>query len=295
MLQSGLRTLRTVRKEQVMKSTTTTVLVAAGALLVGGIATAAFMKSGDKSPELSAGNPSESRLVDGNATDDGARGDALDASAPRGLEYADVLKVDPITEKQKAYATVIGTDPVRETSTTQTPHEVCQDVVVQERLPERDGNVGGTVVGAVVGGLLGNQVGGGNGKKAATAAGAVAGGFIGNQVDKRHVGGRVVNRTERQCHTETATSESSRVTGYNVTYRNEDGTTGTMRMGSKPGNRIAMGTSDVVKGYNVTYRYDGAEKTVRMDNKPASDRLPVVDGQLVTQTAAAGDATANRQ
>jgi len=124
---------------------------------------------------------------------------------------------------------------------------------------------------------------------------AVAGGFIGNQVDKRHVGGRVVNRTERQCHTETATSESSRVTGYNVTYRNEDGTTGTMRMGSKPGNRIAMGTSDVVKGYNVTYRYDGAEKTVRMDNKPASDRLPVVDGQLVTQTAAAGDATANRQ
>ncbi len=73
-----------------------------------------------------------------------------------------------------------------------------------------------------------------------------------------------------------------------MTYRNEDGTTGTMRMASKPGNRIAMGTNDVVKGYNVTYRYDGAEKTVRMDNKPASDRLPVVDGQLVTQTAAAG-------
>ncbi|HIE0126879.1 TPA: glycine zipper 2TM domain-containing protein [Stenotrophomonas maltophilia] len=276
-----------------MKSTTTTVLVAAGALLVGGIATAAFMKSGDKSPDsISAATPNgESRLVDGSATDDGARGDKLDPSAPRGLEYADVLKVDPITEKQKAYATVIGTDPVRETSTTQTPHEVCEDVTVQERLPERDGNVGGTVVGAVVGGLLGNQVGRGNGRKAATAAGAVAGGFIGNEIDKRHVGGRVVNRTERQCHTETATSESSRVTGYNVTYRNEDGTTGTMRMASKPGNRIAMGNTDVVKGYNVTYRYDGAEKTVRMDNKPASDRLPVVDGQLVTQTAAA-DATA---
>jgi len=71
---------------------------------------------------------------------------------------------------------------------------------------------------------------------------------------------------------------------------------GTMRMASKPGNRIAMGTNDVVKGYNVTYRYDGAEKTVRMDNKPASDRLPVVDGQLVTQTAAAGaTAAATRQ
>jgi hypothetical protein len=58
-----------VRKEQVMKSTTTTVLVAAGALLVGGIATAAFMKSGDKSPDsISAGTPNgESRLVEGNA------------------------------------------------------------------------------------------------------------------------------------------------------------------------------------------------------------------------------------
>ncbi|PTT59795.1 glycine zipper 2TM domain-containing protein, partial [Stenotrophomonas sp. HMWF003] len=202
------------------------------------------------------------------------------------LEYADIVKVDPLTKKEKAYATVIGTEPVRQTSTTQTPHEVCQDVVVQERLPERDGNVGGTVAGAVIGGLLGNQVGGGNGKKAATAAGAVAGGLIGNQVDKRHVGGRVVNRTERQCHTETATSESTKVTGYNVTYRNEDGTTGTMRMASKPGNRIPMGTSNAVTGYNVTYRYDGVEKTVKMDNKPSSDRLPVIDGQLVTQTAA---------
>ncbi len=91
---------------------------------------------------------------------------------------------------------------------------------MQERLPERDGNVGGTVVGAVVGGLLGAT------RLAATAGRdrrgrAVAGGFIGNQIDKRHVGGRVVNHTERQCHTETATSESSRVTGYNVTYRNE--------------------------------------------------------------------------
>ena len=77
-----------VRKEQVMKSTTTTVLVAAGALLVGGIATAAFMKSGGSSPDsISAGTPNgDSRLASGNASDDGARGDMLDPSAPRGLE-----------------------------------------------------------------------------------------------------------------------------------------------------------------------------------------------------------------
>ncbi len=268
-----------------MKSTTTTALVAAGALLVGGIATAAFMKSGNSTPDaVDAQN--RPTLDTSQLADDGAQSDQIALDKAGRLEYADIVKVDPLTKKEKAYATVIGTEPVRETSSTQTPHEVCEDVVVQERLPERDGNTGGTVAGAVIGGLLGNQVGGGNGRKAATAAGAVAGGLIGNQVDKRHVGGRVVNRTERQCHTETATSESTRVTGYNVTYRNEDGTTGTMRMASKPGNRIAMGTSDAVTGYNVTYRYDGAEKTVRMDNKPTSDRLPVVDGQLVTQTAA---------
>lgn len=275
-----------------MKSTTTTVLVAAGALLVGGIATAAFMKSGDDTP----GRLEPGAAVGGAAlSGDGARTGALDVEARRGLEYADVLRVDPVIEKEKAYATVIGTEAVRQTSSTRTPHEVCRDVVVQERLPERDGNVGGTVAGAVIGGLLGHQVGGGNGRKVATAAGAVAGGMVGNTVDKRHVGGRVVNRTERQCHTETATSESSRVTGYNVTYRNEDGTTGTMRMDSKPGNRIAMGSSDVVKGYDVTYRYGSSEKTIRMNDKPVGDRLPVVDGQLVTQTAAAADVAGTRQ
>ncbi|MBN6148800.1 glycine zipper 2TM domain-containing protein [Xanthomonas sp. AmX2] len=210
------------------------------------------------------------------------------------MEYADVVKIDPITQKEERYATVIGTEALRETSTTTTPREVCQDVVVQERLPERDGNVGGTVAGAVIGGLLGNQVGGGNGRKAATAAGAVAGGFVGNRVDRNHVGGRVVNRTERQCHTENSTAESSRITGYNVTYRNEDGSTGTMRMDSKPGSRISMGKDDVVKGYEVTYRYDGQEKTVRMDDKPNSDRLPVLDGRLVTQTASVDDGVSQR-
>ena len=271
-----------------MKSNTTTILVAAGALLVGGVATAAFMNNRGKSEDFVTPSAQTRPSLDNSLED-------ANAVAPgRGLEYADVVKVDPITKKEQVYATVIGSEAVRETTTTSTPHEVCRDVVVQERMPERDGNVGGTVAGAVIGGLLGNQVGGGSGRKVATAAGAVAGGVIGNQVDKRHVGGQVVNRTERQCHTENASSESSRITGYNVTYRNPDGTTGTMRMDSKPGNRIAMGNADTVTGYDVTYRYDGQEKTVRMDDKPASDRLPVIDGQVVLQTAAASDA-ATRQ
>ncbi|KAB7763468.1 glycine zipper 2TM domain-containing protein [Xanthomonas maliensis] len=255
-----------------MKSNTTTILVAAGALLVGGVATAAFMNNRPQSGDYVAnGQP-----------------------APRGLEYADVVRVAPITQREPQYAQVINSNAVRETTTSSSPREVCRDVVVQERLPERDGNVGGTVAGALIGGLVGNQFGSGNGRKLATAAGAVGGGFIGNRIDRNHVGGRVVDRTERQCHTESANSQSSRVVGYDVTYRNADGTTGTMRMDSKPGDRISLGDADNVVAYDVTYRYDGMEKTVRMNDKPASDRLPVVDGQLVTQTASAVDSPVAR-
>jgi uncharacterized protein YcfJ len=234
-----------------------TLAIALAALLVGGVAIAAYNNN---------------------------RADGI--GADRGLEYATVLDVAPVTEKQDMYAQVIGSEPVRETSTSSTPREVCNDVVVQQRMPERDGNVGGTVAGAIIGGLVGNQVGGGNGKKLATAGGAVAGGFIGNRVDRNHVGGQVVAGTQRECHTTTSTSQSSRVVAYNVTYRNPDGTTGTMRTSKKPGERIALGSEDVPVAYDVTYRYDGQEHTVRLPERPADDRLPVVDGQVVTQVAA---------
>ena len=270
-----------------MNNNTTTILIATGALLFGGIATAAYMDSRDKSTDFVSANDQGGGTAAG-TLDDASLVDS--GFQPAALQYAEVVDVDPVTSTDKLYATVIGSEPVRETDTVTTPRQVCDDVVVQERLPERDGNVGGTVAGAVIGGLLGNQVGGGNGRKAATAAGAVVGGVVGNRVDRNHVGGRVVTRTERQCRTENTTSQSSRVTGYNVTYRNADGTTGTMRMGSKPGNRIAMGNTDTVIGYDVTYRLDGEERTVRMDEEPGA-QLPVVDGEVVIRTASAGTAS----
>lgn len=58
---------------------------------------------------------------------------------------------------------------------------------VQQVYLENSGNGGtlGAIIGAVAGGVLGNQVGKGDGRKAATVAGAVAGGVVGNQVGKR--------------------------------------------------------------------------------------------------------------
>jgi uncharacterized protein YcfJ len=262
-----------------------TLAVALAALLVGGVATAAFMNNrAPQQASLATAGDADPAL---DAAADQPADDAIAASGR--VEYADVVDVKPITKKENLYAQVIGTEPVRETSTTTTPREVCEDVVVQERAPERDGNVGGTVAGAVIGGLIGNQVGDGNGRKAATVAGAVAGGFAGREIDRRHVGGQVVNRTERQCHTVQSSAESTRVVAYNVTFRNPDGTTGTMRTGSKPGSRILLGTEDKAVGYDVTYRYEGAEHTVRMDEEPG-ERLPVIDGQVVTQVARADGA-----
>lgn len=152
----------------------------------------------------------------------------------RGPEYAQVVQVQPVTETQ----------------THKTPREVCQDRVVQQRLPERDGNIGGTVAGAVIGGLVGNQVGGGRGRKLATVAGAVGGGFAGREIDRRHVGGQVVTNTVRDCRTVTDTS-----------------------------------TSENVVGYDVTYSYEGEVRTIRMDRDPGPT-LPIIDGAVITTAAA---------
>lgn len=264
--------------------------VALASLVVGGVAVAAY-NSFQVDPAQDAqfttattGQPAPSIGMDAGADS------AID---PNRLEYADVLSVKAVNEKQAQYATVLGTEAIRETSTTNTPREVCNDVAVQDRAPERDGNVGGTVAGALIGAAVGNQVGGGDGRKAATVAGAVAGGYIGNRVDRNHVGGKVTTRTERQCHTVTDTSQSSKVVGYNVTFRNPDGTTGTMRTSSKPGSRISLGSENAVVGYDVTYRYQGQERTVRMDERPMAERLPVVNGEVVTQTAAAAGTGSN--
>lgn len=246
-----------------------TLAIALASLLVGGVAVAAFQNNRDDNS--------------GVALDDQTMLDSAIPSEGR-LEYVQVVGVDPVMEQQELFATVIGSEAVRETTTSSSPRQVCEDRVVQDRLPERDGNVGGTVAGAVIGGLVGNQVGGGNGKKLATVAGAVGGGFAGREIDRRHVGGRVVERVDRQCRTVSDTSQSSRVIGYNVTYRNPDGTTGTMRTDSKPGKEIALGTEAVPVAYDVTYRYDGNERTIRMDEKPG-ERLPVINGQVVTQVA----------
>ena len=236
-----------------------TIAIALAALLVGGVAVAAFQNN---------------------------RGDGPGA---RGIEYATVLDVKPINERQQLYADVIGSNAVRETSTSSTPHQVCNDVVVQERLPERDGNVGGTVAGAIIGGLVGNQIGGGNGKKLATAGGAVAGGYIGNRVDRNHVGGQVVNRTEQQCHTTTSTSQSSHVVGYEVTYQGRTFAQGSRFIAPADGFGMRRASPDLRRllslaqigleaadPANVAPHYEGARTLTAADGQTVATRALMV-------------------
>jgi uncharacterized protein YcfJ len=144
----------------------------------------------------------------------------------RKSDYAEVVKVDPISTKIS------------------TPREVCEDQVVTHTEPPKDEHrIAGTVIGAVVGGVLGNQVGSGDGKKVATAAGAAAGGYAGNKVQQRVQNGKTYTTTEKQCRTEYDSHD--KVVGYNVRYT-LDGKTDTVRLDHDPGARIPVKDGQLV-------------------------------------------------
>ncbi len=71
----------------------------------------------------------------------------------------------------------------------------CGRVVEIQSVGQRSNHVGGgTLLGAIVGGALGNQVGKGDGRKAATIAGALAGGAVGHNVEKKNRRSRSYSR-----------------------------------------------------------------------------------------------------
>jgi len=131
------------------------------------------------------------------------------------------------------YAQVLHATPVYETTRSRTPERRCESPTT------RDGGdpTGGTVAGAVVGGVLGNQVGKGDGRKAATVAGAVLGGAIGRRIDKNNgsaAGGR--------CRTVEVEREERRLTGYDVEYQYK-GEKYMSRLERDPGNRLRVRVS----------------------------------------------------
>jgi uncharacterized protein YcfJ len=183
------------------------------------------------------------------------------ASSDSYYEYADVVDVEPLIERQ----TVVE------------PREVCSVAShpttryerryhrrydrYQRHAFDRDyghsgnwhGNGAATLIGGVLGGLVGSQFGGGNGKKALAITGAM-------------VGASIANRASRRRH-------ESYHTGYGSSHYPPRCTT---VMDSREVEEIA--------GYRVHYLYQGQEFVKRVEHDPG-DRIrvrvqvtPIADG-----------------
>lgn len=118
-----------------------------------------------------------------------------------------------------AYADVLRVDPIYETVVVDQPREECYDTEVQRQGSRYDNTNTGTIVGAIVGGALGNQVGKGDGRKAATVAGAVIGGMVGREVDADDNRPGSYRGVETRCRVVDHSYEERRVVGYDVEYR----------------------------------------------------------------------------
>ena len=153
------------------------------------------------------------------------------------------------TFKEPTYAEVVQVGPVHHN--VMTLEKVCNEVRVAHKAPVQDENrIAGTVMGGVLGGLLGNQIGGGVGNNLATVAGAAGGAYAGNRLQKGMQDKDTSTSTEQRCHTV-----------------------------EKP--------HDTIVGYDVRYRLDGREDTIRMEQPPTGNRIPVEHGKPVLSTAMA--------
>ncbi|HKD54924.1 MAG TPA: glycine zipper 2TM domain-containing protein [Steroidobacteraceae bacterium] len=138
----------------------------------------------------------------------------------KGPEYAEVLKVTPLTR------------------TVHTPRQDCHNETVTHQGPVKDQHqIIGSVAGAVIGGVIGHQIGGGRGRDLATVAGAAGGGYAGNRIQKNLQDRDTTTTTEQKCTTVYDTSEKR--IGYEVHYRLGK-KEGTVKMDHDPGDRIPV-------------------------------------------------------
>ena len=144
----------------------------------------------------------------------------------KGPEYAEVVKVTPLTQ------------------TIHTPRQACHDETVTQQAPVKDQHqIVGSVAGAVIGGVIGHQIGGGSGRDIATIAGAAGGGYAGNRIQKNLQDRDTVTSTEQKCNT--VYDSSQKHLGYSVRYR-LNGQEATVKMDHDPGERLPVRDGHVV-------------------------------------------------
>jgi uncharacterized protein YcfJ len=209
-----------------IKSTKMMVILATAALTIGSTSVFAQDHRYDDRPD----NRYDPRYDNGSDNRyDGQNDDRYDDDG--GYDYAKVVDVQPLTRR------------VRVSS----PQRECWD---ETRYDDRDygpprarNSAGPTLLGAVIGAAIGNQIGHGDGRRAATAAGAIIGAGVGNAQAGRRNGydqpppPRAY--TAQRCETHYREDVEERIDGYRVTYVYH-GRRGVTELPYKPGDRIRV-------------------------------------------------------
>ncbi len=155
-------------------------------------------------------------------------------------DYARVIDVDPIVRRIRV------TEPRRECFE-ETRYEYERPYGI--RYAERGGSAAGPMIlGGLIGAAVGNQIGSGDGRRAATVAGAIIGSAIGHDAaarrDTRTVG-RYDERYEarpytvERCEIRHLESWEERIDGYRVTY-DYNGRRGQMTLPYDPGPQVRV-------------------------------------------------------
>jgi uncharacterized protein YcfJ len=156
------------------------------------------------------------------------------------------------------YARVVDVDPiVRQVRVSEPRRECWNETRYDEasypndhRYDPKRGSAGSMILGGIIGAAIGNQIGSGDGRRAATVAGAIIGSAVGHDAAaKREARNRYAY--EDQDYRESRPYEVERCkVRYEESYEKR------------------------VEGYRVTYVYNGREHTTRLPYDPG-DRIRV--------------------
>ena len=154
------------------------------------------------------------------------------------------------------FARVVDVDPIVRTVRVSVPRRECWTETRYEYVdypppgghePHR-GAAGSMILGGIIGAALGNQIGSGDGRRAATVAGAIIGSAVGHDVAMRRAAASGYRPT---AYRETRPYEVERC---DVRYDEE--------------------YEERIDGYRVTYVYNGKEYTTRLPYDPG-DRIRI--------------------
>jgi uncharacterized protein YcfJ len=140
------------------------------------------------------------------------------------------------------YARVVDVRPLVTRVRVDEPRRECWDETRYEAPPRR-GVAGPMILGAMIGGALGNQIGRGDGRRAATVAGAIIGTALGHDAAERRrdrdYDPEPRPYTVQQCDVRYESRWNERIDGYDVTYEYH-GRRYHTRLPYDPGDRIRV-------------------------------------------------------